>query len=212
MVLDDKKVPDEKMVFGYIRVSSNDQNPERQYAAFAEYERENNIKINRNYEDKASGKTFNRTDYNNLKANLRRGDTIIIKELDRLGRDMEQIKKEWQEIQSKGVDIIVIDTPILNTKNKNDLEKSLISNIVFELLAYLAEKERIKIRSRQREGIELAKTHGKYTGRKPIEIEEKRLKEVCKKWRAGEITAREAMKQVNLEANTFYRRVKKLGL
>lgn len=200
------------MLLGYIRVSSKDQNTERQKAALAEYEQANNIKIDRLFEDRISGKTFNRDGYNALKMTLRKGDALIIKELDRLGRDMEQIKKEWREIQDMGVDIVVLDTPILNTTDKTDLEKSLIANIVFELLAYLAEKERIKIKSRQREGIELAKKRGKYTGRKPIEVDEVLMREVCAKWRGGEITARDAMKQVNLGANTFYRRVKTMGL
>jgi DNA invertase Pin-like site-specific DNA recombinase len=205
-------IEENKKVWGYIRVSSKDQNTERQYTALSDFEKANNIQIERIFEDKISGKTFNRDGFNALKMVLRKGDILIIKELDRLGRDMEQIKKEWQEIQNKGVDIVVLDTPMLNTTNKNDLEKKLISSIVFELLAYLAEKERIKIKSRQREGIELAKRRGVYTGRKPIEINEKLMKEVCIKWRGGEITAREAMKKVNLEANTFYRRVKQMGL
>lgn len=205
-------VVNNQRIWGYIRVSSKDQNTERQHSALAEYALKQNIKIERIFEDKISGKTFNRDGYNALKFVIREGDVIIIKELDRLGRDMEQIKKEWREIQDKKVDIVVLDTPILNTTNKTDLEKSLIANIVFELLAYLAEKERIKIKSRQKEGIDLAKKHGKYTGRKPIDVNEKQFKEVCAKWRGGEITAREAMKQVNLEANTFYRRVKKMGL
>lgn len=111
-----------------------------------------------------------------------------------------------------GVDIVVLDTPILNTTNKTDLEKSLIANIVFELLDYLAEKERIKIKSSQREGIELAKKRGKYTGRKPIEVDESLMRQVCANWRGGEITAREAMRQVKLGANTFYRRVKAMNL
>ncbi len=200
------------MLIGYVRVSSKDQNTERQYEAFAEYERVNNVKIERVYEDKTSGKTFNREQYQALKMTLRTGDTLIVKELDRLGRDMEQIKKEWRDIQNMGVDIVVLDTPILNTTNKTDLEKSLIANIVFELLAYLAEKERIKIKGRQREGIELAKKRGIYTGRKPLVVDETLMRKVCAQWRGGEITAREAMKRVSLEANTFYRRVKKMGL
>ncbi len=200
------------MLLGYVRVSSKDQNTERQYEAFTEYQRVNNVKIERVYEDKVSGKTFNREQYQALKMTLRTGDTLIVKELDRLGRDMEQIKKEWRDIQNMGVDIVVLDTPILNTTNKTDLEKSLIANIVFELLAYLAEKERIKIKGRQREGIELAKKRGIYTGRKPLAVDETLMRKVCAQWRGGEITAREAMKRVSLEANTFYRRVKKMGL
>ena len=114
-----------------------------------------------------SGKDFNRNGYLKLKNSLLRdGDTLVIKELDRLGRNMDMIKNEWQEIQSKGIDIVVLDTPILNTKNKSDLEKKLIANIVFELLTYMAEKERIKIKTRQAEGIAAAKARGVRFGRK----------------------------------------------
>lgn len=96
---------------------------------------------------------------------LRCGDTLVIKEMDRLGRDYEAIKNEWQQLQQMGVDIVIIDTPILNTAEKSDTEKSLIANIVFELLAYTAEKERQKIKARQAEGIRLALEKGAKFGR-----------------------------------------------
>lgn len=111
------------MVFGYLRVSSNEQNLDRQVEAMNEYKKSNNIDIDRLFSDKMSGKNFERPSYMALKGTLRNGDTLIIKELDRLGRNMEQIKKEWFELQDMGVDIVVIDTPILNTNNKSDLEK-----------------------------------------------------------------------------------------
>ena len=202
----------EIMILGYVRVSSNDQNTERQYKAFQEYEEENSIKVERIFEDKASGRNFNREGYQALKMALREGDILVIKELDRLGRNMEQIKKEWRAIQDIGVDIVVLDTPILNTTNKTDLEKSLISNIVFELLAYLAEKERIKIKSRQAEGIKLAKEQGKYKGRKPIDFDRDKMIEVCKKWREGQMTARAAMKLMGFTSYKFYKEVNAMGL
>lgn len=195
------------MIFAYIRVSTKDQNTDRQLQAITEYAAQKNIVIDRNYEEKASGKDFiNREVYQAMKLNLRRGDTLIIKELDRLGRDMEQIKDEWRELQKMGVDIIVIDNEMLNTANKTDLERSLISNIVFELLSYMAHKEREKIRKRQREGIEIAKAKGKYKGRKPIQREN--FESIYKSWRNNEISAIEAMNMLNLTKATFYRKAK----
>ena len=149
-------------IYGYARVSSKEQNLDRQEQALKDYGIDSRDII----EDKQSGKDFNRQGYQTLKNSLlRKGDTLVINELDRLGRNMDMIKSEWQELQAKGIDIVVIDTPILNTLNKTDLEKKLISNIVFELLSYIAEKERIKIRERQSEGIAAAKAKGLYKGR-----------------------------------------------
>lgn len=189
--------------YGYIRVSSKEQNLDRQRTAMLEFGIDERDII----EDKVSGKDFDRKGYMVLKDSLlRSGDTLVVKELDRLGRNMDHIKTEWQELQAKGVDIIIIDTPILNTSNKSDLEKKLISNIVFELLSYMAEKERIKIRTRQAEGIALAKSKGLYKGRKKIEIDN--FESVFKDWKAGKMTAVEAMKLLGVKKNTFYRRVK----
>lgn len=195
------------MIFAYLRVSSQEQNLERQIEAMKEYENSGGIKIDRFYQDKQSGKNFDRPQYQAMKGSLREGDILIIKELDRLGRNMEQIKREWVEIQEIGADIIVIDTPILNTNNKTDLEKRLISNIVFELLSYMAEKERLKIKQRQREGIDIAKQKGKHLGRPkntlPIQWDE-----VYAKWTAKEITAVEAMRILDMKKSAFYRAVK----
>jgi len=200
------------MNIGYIRVSTKEQNTARQYQAFADYEKANDTKIDRTFEDKASGSNFNRDSYKAMKLTLRQGDTLIIKELDRLGRNMEEVKKEWQDIQSMGIDIVVIDTPILNTQNKTDLERSLISNIVFELLAYLSEKERTKIKERQREGIDIAKQQGKFKGRKPVAYDVAQFRAVCGEWREGKITARAAMDRMNMKPNKFYNEVKALGI
>ena len=195
------------MIFAYCRVSAKDQNIERQIQAAEEYARSKNIKIDRIFEEKASGRDFKREVYQSMKMALRHGDTLIVKELDRLGRNMEQIKDEWREFQKMGVDIIVIDNELLNTAHKNDLEKSLISNIVFELLSYIAQKEREKIRSRQAEGIAIAKEKGRYKGRKPIEREN--FGSVYKQWKKGEMTAVKAMEAAKLTKATFYRMVKK---
>jgi len=194
------------LVFGYVRVSTKEQNTDRQITAMKEYAESHGIEIERIFEDKASGKNFDRPHYQSMKLALRSGDTLVVKELDRLGRNMEQIKNEWQELQKRGIDIIVIDNEILNTANKNDLEKVLISNIVFELLAYMAEKERVKIRGRQAEGIAIAKQKGKYTGRKPIVRED--FPDVYDRWKAGYITGVEATEALNVSKSTFYRMVR----
>lgn len=190
-------------IFGYIRVSSKEQNTDRQKQALLQYGVDERDII----EDKVSGKDFDRNGYLTLKNSLLRdGDTLVIKELDRLGRNMDMIKNEWQEIQSNGIDIVVLDTPILNTKNKSDLEKKLIANIVFELLTYMAEKERIKIKTRQAEGIAIAKNKGLYKGRKKIVNEN--FKNVYDDWKIGKLTAVEAIEMLDMKKSTFYRRVK----
>lgn len=190
-------------IFGYIRVSSKEQNTDRQKQALLEYGVDERDII----EDKVSGKDFNRNGYLTLKNSLLRdGDTLVIKELDRLGRNMDMIKNEWQEIQSKGIDIVVLDTPILNTKNKSDLEKKLIANIVFELLTYMAEKERIKIKTRQAEGIAIAKSKGLYKGRKKIVNEN--FRNVYDDWKKGKLTAVKAIEMLDMKKSRFYRRVK----
>ena len=183
---------DFEMIYGYVRVSTKEQNEQRQIEALTKYGVEGKyIKV-----DKASGKNFNRENYQLLKNEiLRTGDTLVIKELDRLGRNMDDIKKEWQDLIKMGIDIEIIDTPILNTGNKTDLEKNLISNIVFELLSYMAEKERIKIRTRQSEGIAAMKESKEYTKtykNKDGEIVEAHLKK--KSTRTGKVTGRPSMK------------------
>lgn len=194
-------------VYGYARVSTKEQNLDRQVLELAEYVVDERDIIT----DKASGKDFNRAGYMTLRDTLlRKGDTLVIKELDRLGRDMNQIKDEWNALIKMGVDIIVIDTPMLNTKGKDTLEKTLISNIVFELLSYMAQKEREKIKSRQAEGIAAlkAKNDGKGKGR-PVtyEVSDKFIK-AYKQWKDGEITAVKAMEISGLSKATFYRKVK----
>jgi len=195
------------MVFAYVRVSTREQNTERQLQAIQEYAAKRNIEIARVFEETASGKDFNREIYQAMKLSLRPGDTLIIKELDRLGRDMEQIKNEWHELQKLKVDIIVVDNEMLNTSNKTDLERTLISNIVFELLSYMAQKEREKLKRRQAEGIAIARAKGKYKGRKPIQRDN--FEEIYKSWRNGEISAVKAMELTNLTKATFYRKVKR---
>ena len=195
------------MIFAYTRVSTKEQITDRQLLAIDNYCKDNNIKVDRYFEDKLSGKNFDRPNYQALKLTLRNGDTLIIKELDRLGRNMKQIKEEWQDLQNIGIDIIVIDTPILNSGKKTDLEKYLISNIVFELLAYMSEKERLKLKTRQTEGISIAKTKGIKFGRPHVTTPDNFV-EIYHTWKNGNISAVQAMKTLNLKHSTFYRKVK----
>ena len=194
-------------VYGYARVSSKEQNLSRQIQALTSY----GVSDRDIVCDKASGKDFYRTGYITLRDSLlRQGDTLVIKELDRLGRNMDMIKEEWNALTKNGVDIIVLDTPMLNTKGKDTIEKTLISNIVFELLSYMAQKERDKIKSRQAEGIAIlrSKNNGKGIGR-PVLVEiDDVFKKVYTQWREKEMTAVKAMEKCNMTKATFYRKVK----
>lgn len=199
--------------YGYARVSSKGQNLDRQIETLKEY----GINERDIITDKASGKDFKREGYIVLRDTLLRvGDTLVIKELDRLGRNMDMIKEEWNTLIKNNINIIVIDTPILNTKDKSDLEKSLIANIVFELLSYMAEKERLKIKSRQAEGIAKLKERngGKGIGRPGIGIStlSQEQKDILKtnysKWTNKEITGVEFMQMLRLKKNSFYKIIK----
>jgi len=193
--------------FAYIRVSAKDQNEARQLEALK------GLGINDRdiFIDKQSGKDFDRPKYQALKATLRKGDTLFIKELDRLGRNADEIKREWYDItQEIGAYIVVLDMPVLDTRPKQngmaDMEK-LISNIVLELLSYMAQKERDNIRTRQAEGIAAARKEGKRFGR-PKQAVTDTFRAAYDEWKAGNITAVEAMKRSSMGKDTFYRRVK----
>lgn len=191
-------------VYGYARVSSTEQHLDRQIEALSSYGVEDRHIIT----DKQSGKDFSRPGYLTLKNQLlRAGDILVIKELDRLGRNYEQIKAEWQDLRQMSIDIVVLDMPILSTADKSDLEKVLIANIVFELLAYLSEKERVKIKTRQAEGIAIAKAKGVKMGRPEAKLPQGFAEEV-RKWQAGEQTATATMQALNLKRTTFYKLVK----
>lgn len=158
--------------------------------------------------DKQSGKDFQRPGWLTLKGQLlRAGDILVVKELDRIGINYDLIKQEWSELRFAGIEIVVIDTPILSTADKSDLEKSLISSIVFELLAYLSEKTRIKIKTSQAEGIRAAKQNKVKFGR-PAAVEPPGFAVEVAKWKAGEQTAVETFTKLKLSKTTFYKLVK----
>lgn len=190
-------------MYGYARVSHADMHLDRQLEALMAY----GICERDIITDKCTGANFDRPGYTALKNQmLRAGDTLVIKELDRLGRDYERIKEEWRELRDMGVDIVIIDMPVLTTTDKSDLEKALIGNIIFELLAYTAEKERCRIKSRQAEGIKAGKDRGVKFGR-PVAVAPPGFDAECARWRNGEQTAVDTMKRLGLRRTTFYKLV-----
>ena len=192
--------------FFYARVSSKDQILERQIVEAKKL----GIEDEYIFLETASGKDFKRPEYQLLKRMLREGDTLYIKSLDRLGRNKQMILDEWNElVRIKNVNIIILDMPLLDTtkyKDMNGLE-SLISDIILQLLSYMAEDERTRIKERQKEGIRAALDKGIKFGRPRIEPGDN-FEEVYKMWKSNQITAVKAMQLLDLKNNTFYRRVK----
>lgn len=164
------------MIYSYCRVSTDQQDFARQESAIIDYCTKNDIKIDKEFSDKISGKTFNRQSYQEMKGLIVSGDCIIIKELDRLGRTMDLIKEEWNYFMTNDVRIIVVDMPLISsdiTKTRT-LDQRFMSNMVFELLCYMAEKEREKISQRTREALAVKKASGVILGRKNTYTEEQR--------------------------------------
>lgn len=194
-----------KQEFFYGRVSTKDQNEIRQL----EVAKELKIKETNIYIDKASGKDFNRKEYQQLKRILREEDILYILSLDRLGRNYDEIKKEWEELTREiKCDIVVIDMPLLDTRVQGkDLNGKFISDLVLQILSYVAQTERENIKKRQRQGIDIALKEKRPYGRPKQEID-KAFVDVYLKWKNGEITAKKAMQFLNMKPNTFYRRVK----
>ena len=195
----------ESLAFGYTRVSSRDQNEARQI----EKMREVGVDERHIFVDKASGKDFDREQYKAMVAMLREGDVVYVSSIDRLGRNYKDIIAQWSVItKEKGTDIVVLDMPILDTRNDRDLTGTLISDIVLQLLSYVAERERENIRARQAEGIALAKARGVYTGRKPIQIDKAAFESVYAEVVRGERTNKYAMQKLGLKPNTYWKAVK----
>lgn len=171
------------MKIGYVRVSTVDQNEARQIEAMKA------DGVEKIYMDKKSGKDFNRPEYQRMIASLQKGDILVIHSIDRLGRNYEEIIAEWRRITKEiEADIIVQDMPLLNTTQNKDLTGTLIADIVLQLLSYVAQRERENIRQRQKEGIAIAKSQGKYKGRAKKEIDKELFKETKRSWQRGEIT------------------------
>lgn len=187
-------------IYGYMRVSSKEQNEDRQKIALTEMGvPENNI-----YMDKQSGKDFERTQYKRLLRKLNENSVLNIKSIDRLGRNYGELNEQWRIItKEKKADIVVIDMPLLDTRREKNLLGTFISDVVLALLSYVAENERTNIKQRQAEGIAAAKARGVKFGRPPLPIPEN-FYQMHKDWRAGKITIEEAAKACNMCPKTFY--------
>ena len=193
----------ESKVFYYARVSSREQNLDRQIEAFKNLGADEREIIC----DKESGKDLERTGYQALKnAMLRSGDTLVVKSLDRLSRNKTDIRSELQYFKDNNIRLKVIDLPttMMELPPGQEWVFDMVNNILIEVLGTIAEQERLTIRARQREGIDSAKKHNKHLGR-PKTVKPENWEEVYRKWRNGEITAREAMRQLGVGKNVFYR-------
>ena len=194
-----------KKIYGYIRVSTREQNEDRQLIAL----REIGVPEKNIYLDKQSGKDFNRPQYKKLLRKLKKDDLLYNKSIDRLGRNYGEILEQWRVLtKEKGVDIVVLDMPLLDTRRGKDLMGTFLSDIVLQVLSFVAENERTTIRQRQAEGIAAAKAKGVKFGRPPLPLPEN-FYEVHKSWRAKKITLKEAAKACNMPIGTFYGKARK---
>ena len=189
------------MEYGYIRVSTREQNEQRQLIALRAF----GIEEERIFMDKQSGKDFARKGYRRLIRKLKNGDTLVIKSIDRLGRNYEEILEQWRIItKEKQAAIVVQDMPLLDTKQSRDLTGTLIADIVLQLLSYVAQTEREFIRQRQAEGIAASKRNGVRFGRKPME-RPAAFCEIQKQWLDRKISARAAARELGVTHSTFLR-------
>ena len=186
------------MKVGYVRASAEDQNTARQIVAM----KANGVE--KIFEEKKSGKNADREQLKAMLSFVREGDTVITESISRIARNTRDLLSIVSELTEKGVEFVSLKENIDTTTPQG--------RFMLTVFGALAELERENILERQREGIEIAKSEGKYKGRKPIDYNEAQMKALCKKWRAGEITATAAMKELGLKPNTFYRRVKEMGL
>lgn len=195
-------------IYGYIRVSSYDQNEDRQLIAM----REARVPSRNIYMDKLSGKDFDRPMYKKMVQKLKGEDVVYIKSIDRLGRNYNEVVEQWQYLtRVKKVDIVVIEMPLLDTRTGKDLMGTFLSDVVLQILSFVAENERTNIKNRQREGIEAAKARGVKFGRRTILLPDN-FDDICERWRNGEITAAQAADECGVSRATFFKRIQKIGL
>jgi len=199
-----KKGADIMAIYGYIRVSSTDQNEDRQLVAMQELE----ISPENLFVDKQSGKDFDRPAYQELVKCLKSGDLLYIKSIDRLGRNYEEIQNQWRILtKEKGIDIVVIDIPLLDTRPRKDLTGTFIADLVLQILCYVAQNERDTIRKRQAEGIFAAKARGVRFGRPEKTIPDN-FGKLIKQWEYRKISLSEILEQTGLKQATFYNRLR----
>lgn len=194
-----------RKTYGYVRVSSRDQNEARQYLELLEF----GIEDKNIYMDKLSGKDFNRPSYHKLVyKKLKPGDLLVIKSIDRLGRNYHEILQEWKYItKEKNADIKILDMPLLDTDQNKDLIGTLIGDIVLQLLSFVAENERINIHQRQAEGIRAAKLRGVRFGRPEIPLPDD-FEDILNEWQEGDLAAKDAIAISGLKYSTFYKKAK----
>ena len=191
------------MTYGYISVSSRDQNEDRQLAALQTL-----VPIENIYMDKQSGKDFNGPQYQKMVQRLKKDDLLYIKSIDRLGRNYEEIQNQWRMLtKEKGIDIVVLDMPLLDTRRGKDLIGTFLSDIVLQVLSFVAENERTNIRQRQAEGIAAAKARGVKFGRPPIDPPEQ-FEKTVKLWEEKKINIQEAVQRSGMSESTFYRKAR----
>lgn len=194
--------------YGYIRVSSKEQNEDRQRIALASYK----IPVKNLFEDKQSGKDFERPAYQRLIRKLRRDDLLIVKSIDRLGRDYEEIIRQWKRITKEiGADICIIDMPLLDTRRDKDLLGTFISDLVLQVLSFVSQAERENIRQRQAEGIAAAKERGVKFGR-PVKAQPEKVLRVIGLWKEKKLNAREAAAMLEISTRMFYYKVRESSL
>lgn len=192
--------------YGYIRVSSKEQNEDRQMIAM-----KNAGIVQANiYMDKQSGKDFNREQYRKMIRKMKKNDILYVKSIDRLGRNYDEIIQQWRMLtHQKGIDIVVLDMPLLDTRRGKDLMGTFLSDIVLQVLSFAAENERSNIRQRQQEGIAAAKEKGVRFGRPSLPVPGD-FEKICAAWRAKKLTVRQAADRCNMPVSTFYGKAKKL--
>jgi DNA invertase Pin-like site-specific DNA recombinase len=191
-------------IYGYIRVSSRDQNEDRQMIALKELSvPEKNI-----FMDKQSGKDFERPQYKKLVRKLNRDDLLYVKSIDRLGRNYDEILEQWRILtKEKGIDIVVLDMPLLDTRRGKDLMGTFLSDIVLQVLSFVAENERTNIRQRQAEGIAAAKARGVKFGR-PKKTVPENFEEIVLQWKTQKLTLPEVLTRCEMSESTFFRRLR----
>jgi DNA invertase Pin-like site-specific DNA recombinase len=195
---------DSLKTYGYCRVSSIDQNEDRQLDAMDEL----GIPRAQLFVDKVSGKDFNRPAYQSLVKKVKSGDLLYIKSIDRLGRNYEEIQNQWRALtKDKGVDVAVIDMPLLDTRNGKDLMGTFLADIVLQLLSFVAQNERENIKKRQAEGIAAAQARGVRFGR-PTKKPPENFGALIKEWRRGKLSFAEVLERTGLKQSTFYNRLR----
>lgn len=194
-------------VYGYIRVSNADQNEDRQLVAL----RSCKVPECNLFVDKQSGKDFERPEYRRMLRRLKRDDLLYVKSIDRLGRNYGEILEQWRLLtKEKGVDIVVLDMPLLDTRSGKDLMGTFIADLVLQILSFVAQNERENIRQRQAEGIAAAKARGVPFGRPALPLPEN-FEQVVSSWRNKEIDFASALQQTGMRPATFYRRLKDIS-